>query len=160
MKSLEQINKYLDNVEKRVVNELVKVQRKSAEDICENAKEFAPVGKGIYRDSIKVSETKIKDNKIKTKIYSDLTLTAKFNGNQYNLGYLLENGTYEHAIPNAFGFGYTYGYVDRYGIRHKGTMDKDWHPGFRPFPHYIPALLLNKERYNNNIKKVLDKEFK
>ena len=87
-------------------------------------------------------------------------VVAKYNGNVYNLGYLLENGTMQHAIPNAFGLGYTYGYVDINGVRHKGTMDKDWHPGFAPLPHFIPALLDNKENYNKALKRVLDKEFK
>ena len=159
MRSIKQLSKYFDKIQKNIVNDLVEVQKRTADSICRDAKNFAP-GTGEYKESIKVKETKISKTNIITEIVTDATVRAKYNGNIYNLGYLLENGTLEHAIPNAWGKGYTYGYVDRYGYRHKGTMDKDWHPGFGPLPHFIPALLLNKENYNREIQKVLDKEFK
>ena len=160
MKELKELSNYLDKISKSSINNLVKVQKRTAESICRDAKEFAPIDTGEYRNSIKVKETEVTDSNISTEIVTDATVVAKYNGNVYNLGYLLENGTLEHAIPNAWGRGYTYGYVDSRGIRHKGTMDKDWHPGFRPFPHFIPALLFNREIYNKEIGRVLDKEFK
>lgn len=159
MKDISQLSKQLDRIQKNIVKELIEVQQKTAESICEDAKTFAP-GKGPYKSTIKVKTTEVKGNIISTEVITDFTVEAKSNGNVYNLGYLLENGTMQHAIPNAFGLGYTYGYVDRYGYRHKGTLDKDWHPGFAPLPHFIPALLLNKEKYNEALGKVLDKEFK
>ena len=159
MKDISQLSKQLDHIKKNIVNELIEVQRQTAESICEDAKTFAP-GKGPYKDTIRVKETEVSKGIITTEIITDFTVEAKSNGNVYNLGYLLENGTMQHAIPNAFGLGYFYGYVDRYGYRHKGTLDKDWHPGFAPLPHFIPALLLNKENYNKALKNVLDKEFK
>ena len=73
-------------------------------------------------------------------------------GKVYNLGYLLENGTFEHAIPNAFGRGFTYGYTDTMGRYHKGTLDKDWHPGTIAQPHYALALEKNRKLYKDNIK--------
>lgn len=158
MRSIKQISKYLDKISDNIVNELIEVQRKTADSICRDAKNFAPGSE--YKESIKVKDTIVNRGHITTEITTDAVVTAKSNGNVYNLGYLLENGTLEHAIPNAWGKGYFYGYVDRYGYRHKGTLDKDWHPGFGPLPHFIPALLLNKESYNRAIQKVLDKEFK
>lgn len=158
MKDISFLDKHIERIKNRVINDLVEIQKETAEKICRDAKNFAPGD--VYKDSIKVNETEIKEDNISTSITTDILVQAKYNGNIYNLGYLLENGTLEHAIPNAFGLGYTYGYIDRYGYRHKGTMDKDWHPGFRPLPHFIPALLFNKEEYNTKIKKVLDKEFK
>lgn len=159
MRDISEINKQLERIRRTIIAEVIEVQRKTAESICEDAKTFAP-GKGPYKDTIRVKDTEVNKGIISTEIITDLTVEAKSNGNIYNLGYLLENGTLEHAIPNAFGLGYFYGYVDRYGYRHKGTLDKDWHPGFRPLPHFIPALLLNKENYNKALSKVLDKEFK
>lgn len=159
MQDLKYLEDYFKRVEKNIIKNISEAQHTIAEDICEDAKHFAP-GNGPYKESIKVSETVLEKNNISTKIYTDLTVEAKYNGNEYNLGYLLENGTLEHAIPNAFGLGYTYGYIDRYGVKHKGTMDKDWHPGFAPIPHFIPALLFNKEKYNIEIQKVIDKELK
>lgn len=158
-KNLGSLVKFIDRVQDNIVKQVVEIQRETADSICKDAKSFAP-GKGPYRDTIKVGETEINGTLISTKITTDMTVEAKSNRNIYNLGYLLENGTLEHAIPNAFGLGNFYGYVDRYGYRHKGTLDKDWHPGFRPFPHFIPALLLNKEEYNRKINKMLKKEFK
>ena len=159
MRNINDLSNEIERIRKNIIKDLIKVQKETAKSICEDAKTFAP-GKGPYKESIKVSETEIKNNKITTKITTDLTVEAKSNGNFYNLGYLLENGTMQHAIPNAFGLGYTYGYVDRYGTRHKGTLDKDWHPGFAPLPHFIPALLLNKEKYNIAIQNAVDNEFK
>lgn len=160
MQDIGRLNDYLKRIRTNVIMNIIEVQQKTANDICEDAKHFAPIQTGKYRESIKVGKTKVENEHISTMIYTDALVQAKFNGNIYNLGYLLENGTLEHAIPNAFGKGYTYGYVDRYGYKHKGTMDKDWHPGFRPFPHFIPALLFNKEKYNIAIQKAIDKEFK
>lgn len=159
MRDIIQLGNQIDRIRKNIVNELIEVQRETADSICEDAKTFAP-GKGPYKDTIRVKDTEVKGNIISTEIITDFNVVAKYNGNVYNLGYLLENGTMQHAIPNAFGLGYTYGYVDINGVRHKGTMDKDWHPGFAPLPHFIPALLNNKENYNKALKRVLDKEFK
>ena len=159
MKDLNYLSVEIDKISKNIIKDLVEAQRETAESICEDAKTFAP-GKGPYRSTIRVKDTKVGRNTISTEITTDFVVEAKFNGNVYNLGYLLENGTLQHAIPNAFGRGYTYGYIDKYGIRHKGTMDKDWHPGFAPFPHFIPALISNEEYYISRIKNALDKEFK
>lgn len=160
MQDLDRLSDYLKRLRSNTIMELVYVQKRTADEICKDAKHFAPNETGKYKESIKVSQTKIEKDHISTMIYTDALVQAKFNGNIYNLGYLLENGTLEHAIPNAWGRGYTYGYIDRYGYRHKGTMDKDWHPGFRPFPHFIPALLFNKEKYNIAIQKAVEREFK
>lgn len=159
MKDIVQLKNQIDRIKKNIINELIEVQRETAESICEDAKTFAP-GKGPYKSTIKVKETEVNKNIISTEIITDFTVSAKSNGNIYNLGYLLENGTMQHAIPNAFGLGYFYGYIDANGVRHKGTLDKDWHPGFAPLPHFIPALLKYKESYNKALGKVLDKEFK
>ena len=143
MEDLSKLSKLLEKAKRNAIMNLIEAQHKIAEDICKDAKHFAP-GEGSYKESIQVSNTTLDRNIISTDIYTDVVVKAKSNGNEYNLGYLLENGTLEHAIPNAFGLGNTYGHFDRYWYWHKGTMDKDWHPGFRPLPHFIPSLLLNK----------------
>ena len=159
MQEISQLSGQFERIRRSIIADIVGVQRKTAESICEDAKTFAP-GKGPYKETIKVKDTAVVDGVVSTEIITDFVVKAKSNGNEYNLGYLLENGTLEHAIPNAFGLGSFYGYIDRYGYRHKGTLDKDWHPGFGPLPHFIPALLFHKEDYNKALKRVLDKEFK
>ena len=120
------------------------------EDVIENA----PVKTGDYIASINIDETKKEGNVISTFIGSDMSVgpTKWTGGKIYNLGYLLENGTFQHAIPNAFGKGFYYGYTDAMGRYHKGTLDKDWHPGTIAQPHYELALIKNKKLYKDNIK--------
>lgn len=145
----------------KLTKKLVEAQRNTAEQIQSDVKMYAPHKTGVYEESIKVEDTIIKNGKMTTFIGSDLlTSVAKWTGNQFNLGFLLEHGTGEHAIPNAFGFGYYYGYTDANGVFHKGTLDKDWHPGFAPFPHYFPALEDNKDYYKEQIKKAIKEAFK
>ena len=72
-------------------------------------------------------------------------------GTRYNLGYLLEHGTAEHAIPNAFGRGYHWNYTDSDGNFYKGTLEPDWHPGSKAVPHYKLALIKNKKVYKESI---------
>ena len=77
-------------------------------------------------------------------------------GTEYNLGYLLENGTLEHAIPNAFNWGVIYGFKSE---KYKRTLQPDWHPGFKEIPHYYPALNLNKALYDKKIDEVMRRFF-
>lgn len=156
MKNATELNAYLRGIQNKVINDMVKVQQETAKQVCNDAKELAP-GNGKYSNSIKVNPTEIKDNEISTSITTDVTVTAKSNGNTYNLGFLLENGTLHHAIPNAFNWGVIYGFDSE---MYKRTLDPNWHPGFAELPHFLPALDNNKGTYSENISKALDKEFK
>lgn len=156
MEDIKGLTLHLKNISKKVIDDLAEAQRDTAEDICQDAKSLAP-GSGKYKDSIRVTDTVISGKKITTKIITDVTVTAKSNGNVYNLGALLENGTMPHAIPNAFGWGDLFGYdSDMY----KRTLDPNWHPGFVSMPHFIPALNKNKSKYIINLTKAMNKEFK
>lgn len=157
MKSIEDLIKEFDKIQKNIFKDMEEAQKEVAENICNDTKELAPSNTGMYRDSIHTTKTNIKNKTLNTNIVTDLTVTAKSNGNIYNLGFLLETGTEMHAIPNAFGWGDIYGYnSDMY----KRTLRKDWHPGFESMPHFIPSLNKNKDTYIKAIKDVLDKEFK
>ena len=91
---------------------------------------------------------------IKTFIGSGATVTSKA-GKSYNLGYLLEHGTLNHAIPNAFNWGVIYGFDSE---RYFRTCRDDWHPGSIAIPHYKLALEKNKELYKGKIKLAFKKE--
>lgn len=152
MKDLKALKVFLSNLDKKAVDNLVKAQRTTAQKICSDVQSLAP-GNGEYSSSIKVSDTKVENSTIKTRIYTDMTVQAKSTGNTYNLGFLLETGTNPHAIPNAFNWGVIYGYdSDMY----KRTLKKDWHPGFVSMPHFVPALNQNKTFYKEQIKKALE----
>ena len=156
MRNIKDIDKYLEKIEKQTIQKLAKVQNEVAQDVRDDVKHFAP-GTGEYANTIKVSETEVTGNKIETYVYTDYNVTAKSNGITYNLGYLLENGTLEHAIPNAFNWGVIYGYEsDMY----KRTLQPDWHPGFGEIPHFELGLNQNKTNYEERIGKVLDEVFK
>lgn len=156
MEDIKKLNVYLGRISKKIVNDLAKAQRETAKTICKDAQSLAP-GNGKYAQSIKVGDTISDGKKISTKVTTDVNVTAKSNGNVYNLGFLLETGTEMHAIPNAFGWGDIFGYDSP---QYKRTLQKNWHPGFNSMPHFIPALNKNKDVYWQNIEKALDKEFK
>lgn len=135
---------------------VAKAQRIVANKLCNDIKSLAPAKTGLYRESINVSPTTIENNVIKTFVGTDYTVgpTKWTEGRTFNLGYLLEHGTYPHAIPNAFGFGLYFGYTDENGIYRKGTLDPDWHPGSLAQPHFSIALEKNKKFYKDKIKEV------
>jgi len=154
MKSLDDLVKRFEQWQKDVDNKVMEAQEKTAQQVWEDIIAYAPTKTGEYISSITI-EGPIKDNNvIKSFIGSDMKVgpTKWTGGKSYLLGYLLENGTFEHAIPNAFGRGFTYGYTDAMGRYHKGTLDKDWHPGSIAQPHYALAVEKNRKLYKDNIK--------
>ena len=138
----------------KIIDKLIKAQSNAGYVVQQDAKFFAPANTGEYAESIKLGETTYDGATIKTEIYTDATVQTKA-GVVYNLGYLLEHGTLQHAIPNAWGKGYTFGYTDDKGIYHKGTMDPDWHPGTPEQPHFTFALQRNVGLYKSNMRKAI-----
>lgn len=148
MKTLNNLADFIEKKANNIDKLVARVQEKVAEKTCNDIKELAP-GNGPYRESIKVYPTEIQNNVITTFVGSDMMVgPAKVNGNSYNLGYLLEHGTLEHAIPNAFNWGVIYGFDSPQYAR---TLEKDWHPGSIAIPHYAIALEKNKKFYKDNI---------
>jgi len=152
LKDISRLETDIVNILGKATDRLVNAQRETAIKIMEDAKQLAPVGEtGEYRNSIKVSDTKVSENSIETEIYTDEVVETT-DGKVYNLGFLIENGTMPHAIPNAFDWGRIYGYdSDMY----KRTLDPNWHPGTNPQPHFIPALQKNKFKYKVNVVKAM-----
>lgn len=153
MKEISSLPGDLTKLKKRIIKNLIKAQEETAQRMKEDAVQIISThGTGAYSKTIQVSKTKINSSKIQTKIFTNYTVQAKSNGNVYNLGMLLENGTLNHAIPNAFNWGVIYGY-DSY--MYKRTLSKDWHPGSVAVPHFRPALNKNKTEYKNLIRKAI-----
>lgn len=152
MKDISNLETDITHIFGNITDRLIKVQREAATNIMNDAKRLAPVGEtGEYRNSIKISDTKVTENSIETEIYTDEVVETT-DGKVYNLGFLIENGTMPHAIPNAFDWGRIYGYdSDMY----KRTLDPNWHPGTNPQPHFIPALQKNKFKYKVNVVKAM-----
>lgn len=156
MKTLDDLIKQFEKWQKDIDNQIMEAQENTAkqiwEDVISNCNFKNDTGQ--YISSIRIDGPTKEKNEIKTFIGSDMIVgpTKWTMGKSYNLGYLLEHGTFEHAIPNAFGKGFYYGFTDKKGVFHKGTLDRDWHPGSIATPHYSIALLKNKKLYKDNIK--------
>lgn len=154
MKYVENLDIYLKKYTNKLIKNIMNEQSNTAFIIQQDAKLYAPDDTGAYKESIELGETEFKDGRITTSVYTEATVTTK-NGTEYNLGRILEEGTEPHAIPNAWGKGYTFGYVDKKGIYRKGTLDPDWHPGTMAQPHFLPALNKNVALYKSNILKAI-----
>ena len=146
MKSIDNLETDIVKLFTKVTNGLIETQRETAENIKNDAKMLAP-GDGTYRESIKISETRVTENSIETDIYTDMTVSS-LDGAKYNLGFLLENGTNPHTIlpKNS----------DVLVFEKDGETifaKKVNHPGFEPRPHFIPAFKKNKIKYKINIAK-------
>lgn len=158
MKDITELSLFFKNIDEALIPQLQEAQRETAKQIESDVKASAPVGTGKYQNSISVKKTETTKNGIKTRITSDLIVgPAKSTGKSYLLGSLLENGTSNHAIPNAFDWGRIYGYDSE---QYRRTLDPNWHPGFIAMPHWVPALDKNKKLYADNIGKALDGVFK
>lgn len=149
MKNIRSINVDLDKYTNNVINNLAKAQRNTAENIWESLSENANMDTGAFISSIKIEDTQITEERIKTFIGSDLQVVDS-NGQSYNLGFLLENGTMPHTIVPVNG---EYLVFEKDG---KTIFTKlVHHPGMRAYNNYKNALNSNLSTYKANIKKAM-----
>lgn len=158
MKSFKDLSNYLKEVTEKTISNIENAQTEVAQKMWEDVISEAPVKTGEYISSIKVYPIEKSKLKITTFIGSEMmTPYAITTGKRYNLGYLLENGTLHHAIPNAFNWGVIYGYNSP---QYFMTCRDDWHPGNVAIPHYKIALEKNKKLYKDKIKEAYRKALK
>lgn len=172
MKSINSLAEMLDKWADKIDEKAQKGLEKTAEHVWEDVVENAPMGTGNYVSSIRIYPIEKKDDELSIFIGSDLMVGPTIHGpsiepgnpgkgmsknapagTMYNLGYLLEHGTYEHAIPNAFGLGNYWSFTSKDGTFHKGTLESDFHPGTIAQPHYSLAIEKNKKLFKDNILK-------
>ena len=150
MKDISNLETDITHIFGNITDRLIKVQREAATNIMNDAKRLAPVGEtGEYRNSIKISDTKVTENSIETEIYTDASVSS-LDGKSYNLGYLLENGTEPHTILPKNSDTLVFN-IDGETIFAKKVN----HPGTNPQPHFIPALQKNKFKYKVNVVKAM-----
>jgi len=142
----DKLNKWANNIDKKVEDGLNKSAQQIWEDIIANA----PIGTGNYISSIQIYPIEKTNDKMSIFIGSGLlvgpTKKARNNGNYYNLGYLLEHGTKPHNI-----FPVDSEYLV-FTIDDKKIFTKHvWHPGTIAQPHYSLALEKNKKLIKDNI---------
>lgn len=154
MKSIDRLSVDILAFGNKAIDNIVKAQSNTAYVIQQDAKFFAPVGDGedagAYAKSIKLDKTKIENDLISTKVYTDATVTSA-TGESYNLGRLLEEGTNPHMIFP----------LEKPLLKWKNS-NGEWrsasvvyHPGTEPQPHLIPALMKNEHLYMENIRKAI-----
>ena len=161
MKTLNDLANMLDKWANKIDEKAEKGLEKTAQQVYQDIVELAP-GNGPYKQSIQIYPIEKQNDKMSVFIGSNMLVgPTKWgeidgsgnapSGTMYNLGYLLEHGTFEHAIPNAFGYGFYHSFTDANGKFHKGTLDKNWHPGTLAQLHYSLALEKNKKLFKDNI---------
>lgn len=146
--------KWSKNLEKNLIEAVENTAKTIQEDVVENA----PSKNGEYTSSIKVGETEVKNNKIRTSVFSDL-LVGGSNPKwaKVPLAAFLEWGTgIKGASSNTYPHGYGYRltpwcYYDEY-LHQWITTD-----GIIARPHFYPALSKNKSTFLEEIRKAVKK---
>ena len=157
MKDFHKLSADIKIMTEKMQSNVKKAVQETAEDIWNDVTDIANYGEtGNFISSIDISPIEETNGSIKTIIGSDLMVTAK-NGNSYNLGYLLENGTLHHAIPNAFDWGRIYGYSSPQYYR---TLQDDWHPGTQAYLFYNRAGEMNFENFKTRIREAVKESIK
>ena len=169
MKTINDLSNMLDKWANKIDERAEKGLEKTAQQVYQDIIQLAP-GNGPYKQSIEIYPIEKQNDKMSVFIGSDLMVGPTIHGpseepgnsgkgmsknapagTKYNLGYLLEHGTYEHAIPNAFGLGNYWSFTSKNGEFHKGTLESDFHPGTLAQPHYSLAIEKNKKLFRDNI---------
>lgn len=160
MKNINEFGNDLDKFAKRLKQNLIKAQEKTAEQVKKDVVKHFGHSSGKYVNSIQKSDTKIEDNVIKTQIYTDLK-----SKDGYFIGRMIENGTGIYALEPHIGHtntfkasGYQYWYVPAEEVdRPLGKVILIDGVEFyiakaqKPKPHWKPALEEDIKVYKANI---------
>lgn len=160
MKNIDELENDLDKFVKKLKQNLIMAQEKTAEQIKKDVIKHLGHSSGKYVNSIKKSNTKFENNVIKTQIYTDLK-----SKDGYFIGRMIENGTGIYALEPHIGHtktfrasGYQYWYVPANEVdRPLGKVILIDGVEFyiakaqKPKPHWKPALEEDIKVYNANI---------
>lgn len=164
MKNIARLNIDISNFGNKVINNLINAQKETAVQIWKDVKSLAPSKTGKYADSIKVSDTELKNDVIRTYIYTDLQ-----SEDGYYIGRMIEYGTGIYALQPHIGHTKTFidskyqfwyvpaSSVDR-PIGRKIIIDGKEFYIAKPQvakPHFIPSLQKNISLYHENISKAI-----
>ena len=164
MKNIKEFEKDLSKFEQRLKEKLIKAQEETAEQIKKDVIEKLGFSSGKYVESIQKGKTEVKNDTIKTEIFTDLK-----SKDGYLIGRMIENGTGIYALEPHIGHtktfhvsGYQYWYVPANKVdRPIGkTILIDGIEFYiakaqKPKPHWKPVLEEDMELYKSNIKKAV-----
>ena len=129
------IEKAIYDLKEELHKKVIDVVNEVLIEAQQELKATAPKDTTFYANNMKVERAEKIGTIIKGRVYNDTTVYTK-DGMEYSLGEILEHGTKPHAIPNAFGWGYIYGFESPQYYR---TLQEDWHPGTSAQPHWQPV---------------------
>ena len=164
MKLIEHLGVDLSEFSKKLEQNLIKAQEKTAETIKEDVKKNLGYSTGKYVESIKKGETKNQNGTIKTEVYTDLQ-----SSDGYFIGRMIENGTGIYALEPHIGktetflkSGYQYWYVPADEVDRPigkkiviGGIEFYIAKAQKPKPHWKPALEQNIQNYKENISQAI-----
>lgn len=139
------------------IEKLIEAQRKTAKKMWEDTINNCPTEDQEYLASIQVSDTEIKDNVIKTSVYSDL-LVGGTNPKWVNVP---RPAFYEWGTgplgedTNTYGHGYPYTTDEPWNEEARKQFQETGTWGMEARPHFYPALQGNIGYYKENIRKAL-----
>ena len=154
MKTINELSVYLDKFTQDTIKKVTEAQRETAQNICEEVIENAPIRSGRYISSIEIGETEVKNDSIMTSIFTELSANWPKHPS-VPLAALLEWGTGPIGQgSNNCQHGYPYRqtqwtYFDTYLAHFVTTY------GQTAKPHFLPALYSNRQTYIDNIRKAL-----
>lgn len=149
MKNIETLHIDISNLGDKIIDNLIKAQRTTAEDLLKDVKYLAPKKTGAYKDSIQMSDTKYENDHITTSVYTD-AMVYDSAGRGYNLGKLIEYGTRPHTIEPA------HAQCLKFEINGKTIYASHvFHPGTTANPHFQMALQRNIPLYHLNISRAI-----
>lgn len=156
MRDISEMATVLTNKLEEKLEKLKQAQRDTAKVIWEDTVNEAPLNTGRYTSSIKLGDTEVKEDIIKTSVFSDLTVWWQKKSMNIPLSAFLEWGTGPLGEDtNDYPHGYPY------------TTDKPWNYeawaqffatgtwGMSARPHFYPALQKNIALYKDNLRKAL-----
>ena len=164
MRDINTLSAYINKFTDKVIENVAKAQRETAQAIWEDVVQNAPSGTGEYISSIQISPTIKEGNAIKTEVFTDLKST-----DGYVIGRMIEYGTGIYALQPHIGHtktfkesGYRYWYVPVTSVgKPIGkliTINGQQFYVAKPQPskpHFIPALQKNEATYLQNIDKAV-----
>jgi len=164
MKAIAQLSSDLGKFTKRLQQELIQAQRDTALKMQQDAKAYSPKPEGEYASTIKVSNTELEEQTIKTSIYTDMK-----SEDGHFIGRMIENGTGIYALEphigktkTFFASDYRYWYVPTSKVKRPlgqtiTINGSDYYvaKAQKPKPHFKPALYNNIQTYKENIKEAV-----
>ena len=156
MRDISEMATVLTNKLEEKLEKLKQAQRDTAKVIWEDTVNEAPLNTGSYISSIKLGDTEVKEDIIKTSVFSDLTVWWQKIGRNIPLACFLEWGTGplgESTNDFPHGYPYTTDYPWNLEKQLQYELTGTW--GIEARPHFYPALQKNVSLYKDNLRKAL-----